>query len=135
MSEGVAVADPSTTIALSSSCNLKEEGAGMVRLSLPLHHQVRGDAGMALFETVKAETPSARVLQTRTAAQGSARSASTSADARGATASTGATSAEWRIQRSSRRVKRRQRLHRMCGLNVRNARDMHCTGAAALQGF
>ena len=38
--EGVPVADPSTTMAL-SSC-YEKEGAGMARLSLPLHHQVRG---------------------------------------------------------------------------------------------
>ena len=39
------MADLSTTKALSACC--EEEGAGMARLSLPLHHQVRGDMKMA----------------------------------------------------------------------------------------
>ena len=38
--ECVPVADPSTTMALSSCC--EKEGTDVARLSLPLHHQVRG---------------------------------------------------------------------------------------------
>ena len=45
MTEGVPVADTSTTMALSSSC--EKEGTDVARLSLPLHHQVRGDMEMA----------------------------------------------------------------------------------------
>ena len=52
MTEGVpAVADPSTTMALSSCYEV--EGAGMARLSLPLHHQVRGDMEMAPAGTLR----------------------------------------------------------------------------------